>query len=546
MPGPPATASNLELAGFQARTGSGIVVLMVDEGQQGGLDLNNDGDVGDDVLHVFDSTTKTTTNLGFAVRDVRVDGDLVAFGVLESQQGTADLNNDGDAIDYVLYVFVFDPATTLTTTPGLAVWDDFVVRDGYVAFRVDEAGQGATDLNGDGDAADPVLHLFDRATLGTTNLGVSAAAKPVLSSGVLACLVGEDSDADLNGDGDMSDHVLHLFDPVTGVTTNTELAGRVLFGLTGYSDMSASDSLLAFVVDEARQGHMDLNGDGDVADGVLFVHHFATGHTQNAGVAANPLGYAVGEDFVALPVFEIYQGSVDMNGDGDVLDPVLHVYDSSLTTTSLGLAARQFSVEDELVLFSVIEGEQGDTDLNGDGDGWDRVQHVFDVATSTVTNVGLSTTLPVRVGDHLVLEVLESEQGSRDLNGDGDALDAVLHVFDTRSGIRRNLGTEGNLISAHEERASFVLAEDGVDLNLDGDETDLVLHELDPRTGGDQEPAARRRRLLARRDPARHRRQPAPVPRGRDRPGGGGLERRRRHLRLRGARAPVPLRSCSP
>jgi len=106
--------------------------------------------------------------------------------------------------------------------------------------------------------------------------------------------------------------------------------------------------------------------------------------------------------------------------------------------------------------------EEHDVDLNGDGDTEDEVLHVFDVATSKLTNVGLAargmeatdaTVTGVdftyvgmcpgfsffgrfdgdacagpRIGDAYVFFVSEAAQGSVDLNGDGDSNDFVVHA----------------------------------------------------------------------------------------------------------------------
>ena len=52
-------------------------------------------------------------------------------------------------------------------------------------------------------------------------------------------------------------------------------------------------------------------------------------------------------------------------------------------------------------------------------------------AMGTATNVGLDASLGFRLDGNLVaFGVFESNQGNTDLNGDGDTNDTVLHVFD--------------------------------------------------------------------------------------------------------------------
>ena len=53
------------------------------------------------------SSTSTTTNVGFAAFNILIDGNLVVFRVPESAQGLGgtDLNGDGDTLDSVVHVF---------------------------------------------------------------------------------------------------------------------------------------------------------------------------------------------------------------------------------------------------------------------------------------------------------------------------------------------------------------------------------------------------------------------------------------------------------
>ena len=59
----------------------------------------------------------------------------------------------------------------------------------------------------------------------------------------------------------------------------------------------------------------------------------------------------------------------------------------------------------------------------------DRVLHVYNATSDTVTNVGLYTIFP-KVHNGLVgFTVTESQQGMTDLNGDSDTFDQVMHIF---------------------------------------------------------------------------------------------------------------------
>src|SRR5262249_34870442 len=151
----------------------------------------------------------------------------------------------------------------------------------------------------------------------------------------------------LNGDGDTDDSVVHVYDVATGTTTNLGLANTISF--EGASIVTGgSGNLVAFTVNEFDQGHTDLNGDGEVgfdrfqADTVIHPYDAPPGTTTNLGLAIT-VGLTVtvagvSEDLVAFSVSESDHGGADLNGDGDTYDQVVHVYNAGTgTTTNLGL-----------------------------------------------------------------------------------------------------------------------------------------------------------------------------------------------------------------
>jgi hypothetical protein len=135
---------------------------------EGGTDLNEDGDTVDFILHVFNVKKGTTTNVRRNVRRVRLGEDWLAFTVAEASQEGADglgtdLNRDGDAVDEVLHVFNVKKGTTTNVRWSVApaVFGSFTADGDHIAFTVSEASQGGTDLNGDNDATDYVLHVVN-------------------------------------------------------------------------------------------------------------------------------------------------------------------------------------------------------------------------------------------------------------------------------------------------------------------------------------------------------------------------------------------------
>jgi cysteine-rich repeat protein len=104
--------------------GDAIVAFRTPESAQGGTDLNGDGDTADSVLQVRDLASGQTLSSGLAaVRceleacdprvPYRVAGSTVTFLVLEAQQGGQDLDGDGDGGDLILHVM----STAATAAP---------------------------------------------------------------------------------------------------------------------------------------------------------------------------------------------------------------------------------------------------------------------------------------------------------------------------------------------------------------------------------------------------------------------------------------------
>ena len=239
---------------------------------------------------------------------------------------------------------------------AVAADQDAAARATLPAFLVNEAEAG--DLNGDGDSADSVLHLFDAKQGLTLNLGLAAASvcrsvlgppfvictpvSPVVGRTIIAFLVGElaQSETDLNGDGDASDDVLHVYDAAAGAIINTRLAAALNVGrdVSSYifpvMPVVAGDGI-AFLVGEVEQGGTDLNLDGDAGDDVLHVIEPRAHEILNLQLAAatvlgpfgarNAIWPQLNHHHVMFVAGEGEQGGVDLNGDGDTDDQVTYV-----------------------------------------------------------------------------------------------------------------------------------------------------------------------------------------------------------------------------
>lgn len=416
------------------------------------------------------------TNVGYeTTTDVEVDAGRVAFLVHEASE-SADLNGDGDAEDLVPHVY--DHVGGGVANLGLAASFELHLDGGRVAFKVEEYAQGLADRNGDGDPWDQVVHVHDPLTGVTTNLGLASDPAPmVLGEGVVAFLVNEDSQGmtDLNGDGDAEDSVVHVHYPGTGLTVNTGLASYAL------EERWLGEGVLAIGVDEYAQGQTDLNGDGDTLDDVWHTFRLAGKSVQNHGLTAVTVEPVHGH--LAVPVREAGQGQTDLNGDGDANDRVLHLVRlSNGSATNFGLATIGLAPAGRHLAALVYEVDQGGADLNSDGDGGDRVVHLVDVASYTSFNLGLASSGLIVDGARVVVQVSESAQGGADLNGDGDAGDDVYYTVEPVQLGVTNLGLAAGGAELRGHRLVLAVSEAAqgdTDLNGDGDKSDWVLYHRD-------------------------------------------------------------------
>lgn len=123
--------------------------------------LNDDGDSDDRVvslLKVDAVGTGVLRNLGLAASMVDLSDDWIAALAPEGGEPLA-TNVDGDNDDQVVFLRARDGAAPSWISLGLAA-DRIHLEDELLIVRVPEADEAAADLNGDEDADDLVLHVF--------------------------------------------------------------------------------------------------------------------------------------------------------------------------------------------------------------------------------------------------------------------------------------------------------------------------------------------------------------------------------------------------
>ncbi len=450
--------------------------FVVGEAAQG-ADLNGDGDALDGVLHLFDVRKATVENLGLALSTrLSLEGGLLMFGVDEASQGARDLDGDGDATGLAAFVRDFTRGTTLNLRHELGS-PAFHAVDRRAAFYAAETS-ATGDLNGDGDTSDAaVLSVYDGVRGFMVESGLATNGERALfASGFFVVLLSEaEQRVDANGDGDFDDLVFHDFDPITGLVRNLGLEGAPPSSIEG------NGALGLLVVESLQSG--DLNSDGDRLDTVPFVHEPLQARIANVGVAVAdvPVLFFLGRS-LAVIVSESRQGGRDLNRDGDALDLVPHVFDLvNGTTENLGVEGSAFLSTAGRLLIARSEAE-ANVDWNGDGDRLDVVLFVWHEATNQITNTRFAASaLFDALGDTVLLGVSEAERGA-DLNGDGDDDDLVLAAFDlarNASTLARLAVTKARLLSETQALALAGEAEQGADLNGDGDELDQVLHRVE-------------------------------------------------------------------
>jgi hypothetical protein len=226
------------------------------------------------------------------------------------------------------------------------------------------------------------LYRLDLSTNSLTLIPPPLLGPPTdAGEGLLAMGVLEQPGMDLNNDGDVADSVLHLVDPVTlDLVTNLGVSGA-----TGAKTAEGGGVLLT-TISESHQASRDRNDDGDTGDLTLLAHDLRSGRELEFKLAVTlpfseflPTHFTTNGKLIAFTVSESGQAATDLNHDGDLSDRILHVYDIRRGVLhNLQTAVRGTRIVNRSVIFTVNEVEQGGLDLDGDGDSLDAIVHIVD------------------------------------------------------------------------------------------------------------------------------------------------------------------------
>jgi hypothetical protein len=293
-----------------------------------------------------------------------------------------------------------------------------------IAYPEAESNLGS-DLNGDGDTADTVLHYQNLETGQVINTGmtVSGDTHSIDICENIIAFVGEDSR-------------IRYYDINTGTVREIGAAG---------SNLSLSGNTLAFVsegtichFDIASQELVNTRISGDnpavynntivfntVPELTIWVYDLHTGIAVDTYVKGRHA--AIYERMVA---FETLESSVveDLNGDGDTSDWVIRFYDlDTQAVVNTGAVGRCPALYKRRIVFTTPE-EDVNQDLNGDGKILGNVIQFYDLETERVTNTQKLGTLP-DIYENTISFYLWEKWAGQDSNGDKDLNDPLFNTF---------------------------------------------------------------------------------------------------------------------
>ena len=416
---------------WPAAVSNDLIAVTLNEADNGGKDMNGNGTATEDVLALYNPTTKQRTVLGVAARSPRfLNGKL--YFLQKEAIARKDLNSDGDALDSVLSVY--DPATKQIESLGMDCEGGYLAAGDWILARTTELHQGNKDLNGDRDMLDEVAQLYQVSTKTWTNTTLESSGAVALSSKLVIVGVDEkrQGNKDLNGDKDVMDQVAYVWD-LNSPAANAPVNAADHITNTGQDcsgGVVADGEVAGWVTSEAAQSAQDLNMDQDTEDDVVQIYQLSTKTVTNTARDGSG-GIAAGAGKIAFVCSEIAQGNRDLNLDKDSDDDVLMIYDVAANK----ILNVRYTVDGELgcaegtLVWRVLESDQFNRDLNRDGDTDDSVALVMDLEKMSYVSTGLAA------GEYLCatargasFAVSEVDQGDRDLNGDKDDDDDVLNI----------------------------------------------------------------------------------------------------------------------
>ena len=371
---------------FRAKKVSGHdwdVGFLVSEADQGGTNLNDpalfdsvwqatqcatfqDTDALDQILHFIhfaewdaDQVASPPRNTGLAGRDkIAIANGFIACICAEADEGTCDLNQDGDTNDEVVrwtaLVPGTDPILPLNSAANLhAIFDcpggshGLVELDNHFVIQVSESSDNL-DIDNDSLKTKNLLgwltpttsaHAWD-FTPGTTANFAGASWMREKHDRTRLPVAFQESVAGININVHVPPVVGEDLDTNDSVPTFADFTGSTTLSYPGVAiavraanpGMVIGRDIAFYRVDEAADSR-DWNGDGDESDMILFRTNLTQGTSSVMGVLNDFTRLAVDLDEIGNPTGAAFlaeenmEGAgIDYNGDGDTTDLVVRYF----------------------------------------------------------------------------------------------------------------------------------------------------------------------------------------------------------------------------
>ena len=360
-------------------------------------------------------------------------------GTFDVPADCIDLNGDGDVSDYFLQSLdLTDPHAEPVVIDQLDGRDfagyperfgpflyTFAASDQLMTFRIPET---LYDLNGNGTGGEVIrtgaadlergfrIGLADGSPRQRVAGRTLAFTQPIAPPSPPDALFFYDATLDPPG-------LFSLVDRLGPIPLGRDFVGDLFAGQTAIPqvpvDLAVAENWIAFGFDEAARG-IDVNGDGTL-DGALLLYKVSSGELR---IVSRAIAQGLIQITSRFLYFQAFRGDRLSIGLLDLNDPGAPSH--FICDEPDGAAFPVFGMSDSVIPCLMYEQGLSQTaprDLNGDGDMNDLVMHVYlpDAPGGPVeVDLGLAVSAQlVTVRDHLMAFAVDEQAQGQDLDGDG-------------------------------------------------------------------------------------------------------------------------------
>ncbi len=302
----------------------GSIIAFETHEDYAGKDLNDDGDMGDNVIQFYDTDKQTVTSTKTTGHNPSVFANNIVFETLESEEHK-DLNDDGDKEDSIIqYYSLHDEKTINTGLEGR----DFYLYQYLIVFSTPEKSMGI-DYNNDGDTDDNIIRSYDILKNELANTKQVGRYPSTNGRRIFMSTSEQEAKTDINNDGDTDDELFQVFSIEAKTAVPTDLPGTL-------STMN-KQGIAAYLQDKKLKTY-DAEGGifkdtGMTADScraketAVVCDEDSKIKTYNLGTKTSALVDIRGakadlfENTIAFQTEEEYAG--DLNNDGDQKDTII-------------------------------------------------------------------------------------------------------------------------------------------------------------------------------------------------------------------------------